>query len=117
MSRRHGRALAGQATILFTVPFIFLMFMVAPPLHHANLYYGTLWALLGVFGTWADSSVILPSLTMLVRGERRSTTLSAFHTFDSCFSIVGGNLMVSFLAEDIFGYDFSKQTVGADPHD
>lgn len=104
----HGRPLSAQITVAIGIPLVFLEFYGIPAGTGSFAAYFAIIAGFGILGSWAQSGTNFPILSDIVPPKDRSKVMAWECALENSIANAIGPIFVSFLAENIFGYDFSE---------
>lgn len=102
-SKRHGRIVVAQVSILSGIP-CFALIYYAPPVASSLPFYATACVCYGLFAYWCMGSAKRPMLSEIVRREDWASIFALDTAFESsCAAVLGANF-VGLLAQLLFGY-------------
>jgi len=110
-SPAYGRALTAQFSILASLPFIYLIFMVVPRRESMVGTYAGLLFMHGLTSSWVTPGCICPVMCDIV--PRRS--LASAYAWELALVFCSGNsigpLMVGMMSQRLFGYRLSTEQI------
>lgn len=104
----HGRPLSAQITVALGIPMVYLQFYGIPAGDGSFEAYFALIAGFGILGTWAQSGTNFPVLSDIVPQADRSKAMAWEGAFENSIATAIGNILIAFLAEVCFGFEFGK---------
>lgn len=105
---QHGRPLNAQITVAIGIPLMYLQFYGVPAGQGSFWVYFAIIGSFGVFATWAGIGTNLPILSDIVPAEHRCKVMAWEGALESSTAAAIGPVIVSLLAQNLFGYHFGE---------
>lgn len=106
-SPNHGRPLTAQISVICGIVPVMLLFVGSPPVGVPTFnYYLALLVVMGLTATWNATGVNAPILCDIVNVDESATVMAWESALECSFASLFGNLLVGFLGQTVFGYDF-----------
>ena len=110
-SETTGRVRVAQLTILLGLACQIILFTAIPAEATSGPAYLAIFFLMGLLATWAAVGCNKPILLEIVPHDYRATAMAWDWTLENTSGVLFGTALVSFLAEDVFGYHASTTAI------